>query len=223
VIAVLVAAALSGAAAQFKAAFPSGSVVASADGSRLTHASGFEAAGTGATPETVARDFLARHGAAFGLGSRQQVAARDHPAPGQVVAVHFERRVDGAPVFDGDLVVGVNEKNAVTLVNSADVPPRVAGRPRISRNQAIRAAKNAIRGLVTSDRPRAQRGWRAAGAAIRPVWRIDFAATRPNGDWRTFIDAETARVLLRVNLRATAPLIPDPRNGGGTARIRTGE
>jgi peptidase YpeB-like protein len=197
-------AAISGGASDFKTAFPAASVITSADGARITHASGFEAEGLGDTPEAAARKFLARHGAAFGIGPRQQVVARDHPSPGQAVAVHFERRVGRAPVFDGDLVVGVNAKNAVVLVNAADIPARVAGRPRISRDSAIRAAKRAIRGLELSSAPRAERGWGATGNVIRPVWRVDFTATRPKGDWRTFVDAETGRVLVRADLRTTA-------------------
>jgi len=214
VIAVLLAAsaAMSGGARDFKTAFPAASVIGSADGTRLTHASGFQAEGRADTPEAAAREFLARHGAAFGIGPRQQVVARDHPASGQAVAVHFERRVGGAPVFDGDVVVGVNAKNAVVLVNTADVPARVAGRPRISRDSAIRAAKRAIGDLEVSGAPRAERGWRTAGEAIRPVWRVEFTAARPKGDWRTFVDAETARVLQRVDLRTTAspgPAVPE--------------
>jgi hypothetical protein len=190
--------------ADFKAAFPAASIIESPAGGRLTHASGFEAAGLGDTPEAAARAFLAKYGAVFGIDPRQELVARGTPAPGQPGAVRFERRIDGLPLFDGDVVVGANAGNAVILVNGADVPAQMKGRARISRKAAIRAAKTAIPGLERSDAPRAERGWRAAGQAIRPVWRVDFIAARPPGDWRTYVDAETGKVLLRVDLRANA-------------------
>jgi Zn-dependent metalloprotease len=116
--------------------------------------------------------------------------------------VRFERRIDGLPLFDGDVVVGVGAKNAIILVNGSDVPAQVKGRARISRKTAIRAAKAAIPGLENSDTARTERGWYAAGQVIRPVWRVDLTAARPPGDWRSYVDAETGKVLLRVDLRA---------------------
>lgn len=204
-IGVLVAAALSGGAAELKAAYPAASVIATRDGVRLTHVSGFEAAGPGDTPETAASAFLEKHRGAFGIGPRQKLVALDHPAAGSAVAVHFERRVDGLPVFDGGIAVGLNAANAVVLVNSADIPATVTGRHRISRSAAIRAAKAAIPRLRTSDEPRAEKGWHAFGRVVRPVWRVEFTASRPQGDWRSYVDAQTGKVLLRLDVRSTAP------------------
>jgi hypothetical protein len=187
--------------ADFKAAFPASSTTESPAGGRLTNASGFEAFGLGDTPESAARAFLARYGSAFGIIPREQLTVRVTPAPGQPGPVRFERRIDGLPVFDGDVVVGVDARNAVILVNGTDVPTQVNGRARTSRKAAIRAAKATIPGVATSEIPRAERGWRAAGQVIRPVWRVDFIAGKPPDDWRTYVDAETGKVLLRVNLR----------------------
>lgn len=188
--------------AAFKAAFPAASTLESPAGERLVHASGFEAPGLGDTPESAARAFLARYGAAFGVTRRQELVARVIPAAGQPGPVRFERRIDGLPLFDGDVIVGVDARNAVMLINGADVPSEVRGRARISRKAAVRIAKAAIPGLETADTLRTERGWRAAGRAIRPVWRIDFTVARPPGDWRTYVDAESGKVLLRVDLRA---------------------
>src|SRR5216684_6217549 len=141
----LLAAALGpGAPADFRAAFPAASIIESPAGGRLTHASGFESPGLGDTPEAAARAFLAKYGNAFGINPRQELVARGTPAPGQPGAVRFERRIDGLPVFDADVVVGVNAANAVILVNSTDIPAEGKGRARISRRAAMRAAKTAI-------------------------------------------------------------------------------
>ncbi|HEY7726335.1 MAG TPA: hypothetical protein VH880_13440 [Anaeromyxobacteraceae bacterium] len=204
----LLAAALGGGLAEFQAAFPAASVIRSPSGGRLTSASGFEAPGLGATPEAAARAFLARHGAAFGVAPRHELVLQTAPAPGTPGSVRFERRIAGLPLFDGGLAVGVDARGAVFLVNASDVPSRLTGRRRISERAAVRAAAAAIPGLVPGGPPRAARGWRAFGGAVRPVWRVDLAAKAPAGEWRSDVDAETGKVLFRTDLRQ------DGRRGG---------
>lgn len=209
---VLLVAAGLGSVAEFKAAFPSASVTESPAGGRLTGASGFEARDLGEKPEAAARAFLQKYGGAFGIDPRQRLVAHTSLSPGQVGPVRFERRIDGLPLFNGDVVVGIDAKGTVITVNAADVPTQQTGRARISRKGAIRTATTAIRGLRAADAPRAERGWLASGQQIRPVWRVDLVATRPPGDWRSYVDAETGAVLLRVNLR---------NNGGGISPKRS--
>jgi len=190
-----------GGVASFKAAFPEASVTESTGTGTLTSASGFEAQGLGKTPEEAARAFLARYGAAFGVGREQQLSVLPTVPPGPIV--RFQRRIDGSPVFDGDIVVGTKDDASVFVVNTSAVPAKVTGKARISRAAAIRSAKAAVPNLKSSDPPRAERGWRAAGEAVRPVWRVDFIASRPPGDFRSYVDAETGRLLFRVDRRRT--------------------
>jgi Zn-dependent metalloprotease len=198
-IAAMLLAAASAGAASFKAAFPAATVTEAPGTGTLTSASGFQAAGLGKTPEEAARAFLAKYGAAFGVGPAQELAVRPTVPPGPTV--RFERRIGGLPVFDGDIVVGTTADATVIVVNTSGVPAKVTGKARTSRTAAIRSAKAAIPNLKTSDPPHAERGWRASGQAVRPVWRIDFVAARPPGDFRTYVDAETGKVLLRVDRR----------------------
>ena len=62
--------------------------------------------------------------------------------------MRFERRIEKLPVFDADVIVGVDATSAVILVNAADVPPEVQGRHRKSRSAAVRAARAAIPGPI---------------------------------------------------------------------------
>ena len=204
----LAAALIPAAVADFKTDFPGASVAESAAGGRLTHASGFEAGGFGDAPEAAARGFIARYGASFGVGPGQELVVRGSPPKGGVGAVRFERRIERLPVFDADVVVGVDARSSIILVNAADVPLQVEGRHRKSRSAAVRAA---MAGLETSEAPRAQRGWRASGRTIRPVWRVDSIATRPSGAFRSYVDAETGKVLLRTDLRASKSRGPVPQ------------
>jgi len=187
----------------FRADFPAAAVKETGAGGRLIQATGFSAPGLGSTPQAAAHAFLRRYGADFGITARQQLAARRNPHPGQVVAVTFERRIDGRPVFDADVVVGVDSTGAVILVNASDVPTRISGKAVISGGAALRAAKAAIPGLEGGGEATVERGWRGWVDVIRPVWRVDFVATRPPGDWRTYVDAQTGKVLLRMDRRAS--------------------
>jgi Zn-dependent metalloprotease len=197
-------AAATGGAAEFMAAYPSASVVLTSDRARLSHASAFEAPSPGKTPEAAALAFLQKFHAAFGITSRQKLVAKDHPQPGQAVILHFERRIDGQPVFDGDIVVAMNAGSAVTLVNSGDVPAKIGGRMRISRQAAINAAQAAIPGLEGAGTPKAVPGWRTSGKAVAPMWRVDFSAAQPAGDWRSYVNGESGKVVERVDLRSTS-------------------
>jgi Zn-dependent metalloprotease len=193
----MIAALLAAVASSFTADFPQATVIESASHGRLTNASGFSAGGLGNTPEAAALAFLARYGAAFGISSKQQLVVR-----GGGTALHVERQIDGLPVFDGEVVVGLSANNAVILVNSADVPGETSGRFRYSRRAAARAAAKGLAGTVIQETPRAVRGWKVAGPTVRPVWRVDLATEHPAGEWRTFVDAETGAVLSRTNLRS---------------------
>jgi hypothetical protein len=188
----------------FKADFPDAATVEAPGGGRLVQASRFSAPGLGSTPERAARAFLRKYGAAFGITAREKLVVKSGAgaASGPIGAVRFERRIDGFPVFDADVVVGVDGGGAVILVNATDVAARVSGRPVISRKAAIRAAKAAIPGLKGPGTASAVRGWRATPDSIRPVWRVDFTAAEPAGDWRSHVDAETGKVLLRTDRRA---------------------
>jgi Zn-dependent metalloprotease len=189
------------ASAAFRSAFPGAALIESPDSGRLRSASGFSAKGLGNTPEVAARAFLAQYGAEFGIVPPFELVTTSAPPAGQPGAVRFERRVEGLPVFDGDLAVGVDAENTIILVNTADVPPVIKGKARLSRAAAIRAAKRAIPNLESDDQPRAERGFKAFFGAVRPVWRVEFAARRPPGDFRSDVDAHTGKVLSRVNLR----------------------
>jgi Zn-dependent metalloprotease len=178
-------------AASFAADFPQAATTVS--NGRLTHASGFEARGLGDTPQAAATAFLARYGDAFGISPQQKLVLR-----GGGTALHFERQIDGLPIFDGNLVVGIGADNSVILVNGSDVPPASSGSFRYSRKAATSKALKALKAANDAD-ARAVKGWTASGDSVRPAWRVDL--TTDSGDWRLFVDAETGAILSRNSLR----------------------
>lgn len=181
---------------------PGISLIASADPERLVHASGFLFESGAMRPEDAAAAFLGRHGAAFGVSPRQGLVLQSAPAAGEAGAVRYERTIDGLPVFDGGLVVGVDARNRVFVVNSADVPPAVSGRHMLGEAAARSAAVASFpNGLLGAGPASVAAGWRAVGPSVRAVYRVDVIAGEPAGDWRVSVDGETGLVLFREDLR----------------------
>jgi len=181
---------------------PDSSVVAGGDGQRLVHASGLLSDPGARRPEDAAGEFVSRYGAAFGVTSRQVLVLRGAPAVGEFGPVRFARTIDGLEVFGGDLVVGVDGRNRVVVVNGADVPPAVSGRHALGEAGARSAAASSFPNAVRGAGPAAvAAGWRAFGSSLRAVYRVDFIAEVPAGDWRVFVDGETGSVLFREDLR----------------------
>lgn len=190
---------------RFARAFPASERIAARDGARLLHASGFLAAPAAAGPVEAARAFLASEGAAFGVTPAQALVLRGAPLAGRPAAVRFERRVGGLPVFGGDLVVGVDGRNRVFAVNAADVPAAASGGHAIGEATAREAALASFPGGARGAGPAAvTAGWRRLLTGLRAVYRVDFVAAQPPGDWRIFVDGETAAPLFREDLRAFA-------------------
>ncbi len=193
---------------RFLEANPASATLRSPDGRRLVHASGFSLDTGAPRPEDAARAFLATHGASFGVTARQALVLAGTPAAGRPGAVRFERTIDGLPVFGGDLVVGVDAQNRVLLVNAGDVGPSISGRHAIGDAAAEAAAFASFPPTARRSGPVSiARGWRTFGSVVRAVFRIDFIASEPAGDWRVFVDGETGEALFRENLRyrASAP------------------
>jgi Zn-dependent metalloprotease len=210
----ITAAALAAGPNEFLASHPRAVRIEARGGGQLVHASGFEASGLGDSPEEAARAFLDRYGAAFGVAPEQRLVVRARPGAGLAGPVRFERLIGGLPVFGGEVVVSVNAANAVFLVNAADVPPRSSGRFALGRRAAIRAAKASLgEGAELAGPPAAGRGWQPVAESLRPAWRLDLALTKPAGEWRVYVDAETGEVILRMDRRRTAaPAVP-PKGG----------
>ncbi len=197
-----------GPAQEFTRQYPASQALSAPGGERLVHASGFAFA-TGTTrPEDAAAAFLALHGPAFGVTPRQALVVKGAPPAGRTGAVRLGRTVGGLPVFGGDLILGVDAQGQIFLVNAADVPPVLSGRHALGEAVASAAALSAFRGGVAGPgRPAVAAGWRAVGAALRAVYRVEFTAEVPPGDWRVDVDGETGAALFRQDLRyrAAAP------------------
>jgi hypothetical protein len=183
---------------------PASSRIRSADGQVLVHASGFLTGRAARNPERSARDFLATHGAAFGLAAQQELVLRQTTDVGHAGAVRFERRVAGLPVFGGDVVLGVDEDARVFLVNTREVAPTLSGRHTLASDVAVGFALGSFPPGAEVEPAAVAAGWRSSGGLLRAVYRVDVVGTQPAGSWRVFVDAETGRPSFREKLRYSA-------------------
>ncbi len=189
---------------EFTDRYPRSSTIAASGGQRLVHASGFLFHSGAKRPEDAAAAFLDLHGAAFGVTPRQTLVVKWAPAAGEVGAVRFERRIDGLPIFVGDLVLGVDAQSRVFVVNGADVPPAVSGRHALGETKARSAAMSSFPGGARAGAVSSAKGWRAFGSAVRAVYRVDLVSEEPVGDWRVFVDGESGKALFREDRRVYA-------------------
>jgi Zn-dependent metalloprotease len=191
-------------AADFSLAHPESRVIAGTDGKQVTHASGFSFDTGAARPEDAAARFLARYGSAFGITDRQTLRVRSPAPAGDVGAVRLERRIGGLPVFGADLVLGVSQ-GKVFLVNTTDVPSSVVGSHQIGEDRARSIALASVGGGARgTSQVAVAAGWRPFAGSVRAVYRVDFAAQEPAGDWRVFVDGEGGAVLFLEDRRVHA-------------------
>jgi Zn-dependent metalloprotease len=171
----------------------------------LTHASGFLAETGARDAESAARSFLGKYEDELGVGS-EGLELRGVPDLGRSGAVKFARTVGGMQLFDGGVTVGVDERHRVFLVNSGSSMGFVSGSHLLGDQAAHQAALAAIKGGgADAGEGTIVAGYRTFLGSTRAVYRVDFI--NPAGDWRTFVDGETGKVLFRQNLRnyASAP------------------
>ena len=138
-------------------------------------------------PVGVARAQLTRFGAAFGLDgttSRAVVTSALPSATGSVVRA--TQVVDGVPVFGGQVVTSLDEKQGVTAFTAATTPARQVAAPRVSQQRAAavavaataKAHQVAARTLTASAQGRHLYDPRLVHVAsdplgVRPVWQFE--------------------------------------------------
>jgi Zn-dependent metalloprotease len=189
------------ASASFKSDFPSAKVTADPNLGGIVSASGFTARGLGNTPEAAARAFLKRYAKDFGISDDQKLVLHKGASKGKL---HFERQIEGDPVFDSDIEVTVNGADSVTKVSTAPVPKEARGAFKLNKQQAIDAAVAATSEVARESHPHAVRGWRLNGLELKRVWQVDMVAGTPPNEWRAYIDAEDGSLLAREPVGAQA-------------------
>jgi Zn-dependent metalloprotease len=191
---------------RFEEEFPQSVRLDSRDHARLLHASGFSTLPADPDPERGARDFLARHGSAFGIGAGNDLRLRRADAPGKLGGVRFSRALAGVPIFESDVIVGFDAGGRIFLVNADPVPEAEAGaRFEIDRDRAIAAATQYLGPAArATGTPVATQGWQPAGDRLIPSWRVFITAANPSGDWRIVVNAQTGKVLWKLNERHAA-------------------
>ncbi|MFI4916082.1 MAG: hypothetical protein ACIAS6_06195 [Phycisphaerales bacterium JB060] len=199
---------------------------------------------TGATAERAAMDFLAQHGAEFGVGEltldlAHQTTVRD----GKFTAFLFDQSIDGVPVHMGVgrvLVLDRGSDHAVVYASgklAQNAVGDLGDSVFIGADQALASVRGDVRftNFVNFSQPELiayfNSGDGAESAVTRPAWRVTAEhASFPIVDqaYEVFIDAETGEQLLMQSVlshvdvegttsgRATPGLLPDTAGNPAT-------
>ena len=188
-------------AASFKADFPKAKVSEAVPGGPLVSAQGFVARGMGNTPESAAKAFVERYGKLFGVTGDDKLGSAEKPVKSKKgTTVSFERQHQGDPIFDANLVVGLNGANSVVSVKTVAVPQKTSGSFKLSKEDIIRAAAETQSDLSRDSPPHANRGWIVWGDALKAVWHVDLVAGNPQTIWRSTIDGDDGTLMTRTDL-----------------------
>lgn len=167
---------------------------------RLQRLDGALSRPSGAPPAAVARGFVADHATALGLGADTAAGLtveRQVRSPTGLTVVTLGQDVDGVPLFDGGMRVGVDRAGRVlTLAGAphddlpADLPPAT-----LTAEQAIgrvvpgaTPASDDLRRLVVFSARSPRLAWHVTHRQDSRHW------------WEAVVDARTGRLLYRVNL-----------------------
>jgi len=151
--------------------------------------------------ETAARTFLQEHARTLRLDPSPQHlrTTRVHLVQGGT-HIRFTQQHEGIPVYRGDVVVSMNDRNEIGMVinNSRSDISLPSIQPSFGISEAIQRARNVmqVKGMTLGKEDEAglmvyendQTGWRL-------VYRVTITNDDPYGDWEIFLDAMTGQLL----------------------------
>jgi len=166
-----------------------------------------------ATPEAMAREFLAERHAQLGLDADAHASlVRASERVGRNVSVvRFEQRQQGLRVYGSDIAISVAPNGKVVYVANAAVegvkPVNIIADK--SQADALAIGRQYL-GMVSTSHEKAERMVYVANGQTHLVWRLELVAEDGlRGDWEVLIDAHSGAVL-RAEDRAAYD------NGNGT-------
>jgi MYXO-CTERM domain-containing protein len=207
----------------FSQAFPTARTIPARFGG-LEVAAGFAVPRVAMDDEENARRFLAAQGEPFGAGPGADLeTVRVTTSPSQGGSALFQRRVNGLPVFGGELGVSWRPDGAITAVSGSQaLATEPAETFSIGASEALLAAIDGSLGPSIGASSAAQ-GWFEHQGQLLPTWRITAETALSNGPFHAYVDGATGRLLYRVSLRhdagpailayAQSPLEPQPAPG----------
>lgn len=179
----------------------------------------------GASLEAMARNYLARHGAAWSLvASDEHALGLKAVREGRAVdVVRFRQMAGGVPVYRGEIAVSFNRRGE-TLYVANDLRPLVGAvetSPAVTKVAARKTALEelGIRGALTLDR--SELVVFPATDRARLAWWIQLVPYgEPHGDWHVLVDAITGEPLRVENMALDfdgtgRSYLPDPLSSAG--------
>ncbi len=170
----------------------------------------------GLSPTDGVKKFLSRHAAILRLRPdlSDLVLEREVRDVGGTT-MSWKQLHQNIPVFEGDVVVGLDRTDAIIHVSSSYEPEltRVPTQARISVAEAVRLAETALEAEIPEGGPAPElvvvRGGKHA-PGLHLAWQISANLRKPMGDWLVFVDAVSGGVVRSLDMMKTAgvPCVP---------------
>lgn len=150
--------------------------------------------------EEIALQFLQEHKNVFGITKISDLKLLEKIESPGGNHVGFIQTYMGIPVYGSETVVSINDKNQIETVKNGCIPidDKTNTTANITRDNAISNAKLKIKvnaeTLVTV--PKAELYiYPDSLYQMHLVWKINFVANDPIGDWQIFVDASNGEIL----------------------------
>jgi Zn-dependent metalloprotease len=157
------------------------------------------------TPEEIARQYLNENKTAFGISNiadAKLIQVIESPAGKHV---GFLQTYNGIPIFGSETVVSINKENRVSMVVNGNTPitgissTTAAVDKDFAVSSAIAKVQAEEKTMITQPKSELYI-YKDSLDQFTLVWKINFIAQNPHGDWQVFVDANTGKVLKVENI-----------------------
>jgi len=157
------------------------------------------------SPEEIARQYLEDNKEIFSISSVSNLKPIQTIESPSGKSITFLQTYQGIPVFGTETVVSINKHNRITMVvnGNKNITDLKSTNPNISIGKAI---ENAFEKINVDETTLIALPWcdlyiyqdSLSNASL--VWRVNFGAGEPLGDWQIFIDAISGEIIEIENL-----------------------
>ena len=157
------------------------------------------------SPEQIARQYLDENKALFGISNVSDLKPLQTIESPSGKSTTFLQTYQGIPVFGTETVVRIDKNNRITMVvnGNTDITDLKSTNADISSEKAIEKAFEKVNVDVTTliASPRCDLYiYRDSLSSAHLVWKVNFGAGKPLGDWQIFVDAISGEIIEIENL-----------------------
>ena len=156
----------------------------------------------GLTKAAVANKFCETHRAFLQIPESHDLKVIRTFKDGDNTVVRMSQSVNGVPIFGSDVAFNIDADNAVRVVSGKFYNVNFKTTPGISKGAAISRVINDLVDAKLTEAAQAELNGFVENGVGRLTWHVvskTVTEDRTPGEWHTFVDAETGRVIAKFN------------------------